>query len=113
MFQFSLAATEAVCDYVEDLLQKGTTRPNQSPYGAPLFFVKGKDKLRGFFDYRALNWIPKWNNAPLRKYDEMFDRLGRSSVFTKMNLNTEFNQIRMKPEDVEKAAFNSKHGKFE
>ena len=35
----------ALKDNVEDLMNKGKIRANQSLYGAPFFFVKDKDKL--------------------------------------------------------------------
>jgi hypothetical protein len=89
-------------------------RPSKSPYGAPLFFVKdGNKPLRGVVDYRALNRITKRNNAPLPRSDEMFDRLGGARVFSKLDLKTGFHQIRLRPEDIEKTAFNTKYGQFE
>ncbi len=33
--------------------------------------------------------------------------------FSKLDLKTRFHQIRIQPEDIEKMAFNTKHGKFE
>ena len=43
----------------------------------------------------------------------MFDRLDESCVFSKLDLRTGFHQIRMFPGDIEKTAFNTKHGQFE
>ena len=92
-------------------MKKGKILPSKFPYGAPLFFVKEKDKhLRGIFDYRGLNRIAKRNNAPLPRSDEMFDLLGEAKVFSKMDLKTGFHQIRVNPEDVKKTAFNTKYG---
>lgn len=64
-------------------------------------------------DYRALNRITKRNNAPLPRCDEMFDRLGEATVFSKMDLKVGFHQIRVQASDVEKTAFNTKYGQFE
>ena len=113
LYQLSPAELAAAKDYVEDLLKKGKIRRSKSPYGAPLFFVKEPDKLRGVVDYRALNRITKRNNAPIPRSDEMFDRIGGARVFSRLDLKTGFHQIRMKPEDVEKTAFNTKYGQFE
>ncbi len=72
LFQLSPAEFEAAKNYREDLLRNGKIRPSKSSYGAPLFFVKYKDKpLRGVVDYRALNRITKRNSAPLPRSDEM------------------------------------------
>jgi hypothetical protein len=83
LYQLSPLELQAAKEYVVDLMKKGKIRPSRSPYGAPLFFVKGGDKpLRGVVDYRALNRITKRNNAPLPRSDEMFDRLGGARVFS-------------------------------
>jgi len=76
--------------------------------------VKHKNnRLRGVVDFRALNRITKINSSPLPRTDEMFDRLGKARVFSKMDLKTGFHQIRMSPNDIEKTAFNTKYGQFE
>ena len=113
LYQLSPAELVAVKDYVEDLLKKGKIRRSKSPYGAPLFFVKEEDKLRGVVDYRALNRITKKNNAPIPRSDEMFDRLEGAKVFSRLDMKTGFHQIRMKSDDIEKTAFNTKYGQFE
>ena len=43
----------------------------------------------------------------------MFDMCGDTKIFSKMDLKTGFHQIRGKPEDIEKTAFNTKYGQFE
>jgi Reverse transcriptase (RNA-dependent DNA polymerase) len=114
LYQLSPAELRAAKEYIVDLLNQGKIRSSKSPYGAPLFFVKDGDKpLRGVVDYRALNRITKPNNASLPRSDEMFDRLGGARVFSKLDLKTGFHQIRIRPEDIEKTAFNTKYGQFE
>ncbi len=114
LYQLSPAELEAAKIYVQDLLRKGKIRPNKSPYGASLFFFNEKNKpLRGVVDYRALNHITKRNNAPLPRSDEMFDMLGEALFFSKLDLKPGFHQIRVRPEDIEKTAFNTKYGQFE
>ena len=114
LFQLSPEELKACKEYVDMLIRKKKIRPSKSPYGAPLFFVKEKNnRLRGVVDYRALNRITKKNSTPLPRSDEMFDRLGEATVFSKMDLKTGFHQIRVKPEDIEKTAFNTKYGQFE
>jgi len=114
LYQLSPAELKACKEYVESLLKKGKIRRSTSPYGAPLFFVvKEGNELRGVVDYRGLNRITKRNNAPIPRTDEMFDRIGGSKVFSRLDLKTGFHQIRVKPEDIEKTAFNTKYGQFE
>jgi hypothetical protein len=102
-YQLSHAELQAAKEYVVDLMKKGKIRPNRSLYGAPLFIVKDGDKpLRGVVDYRALNRITKRNNKTLPRSDEMFDRLEGTRAFSKLDLKTGFDQIRLRPEDIEK-----------
>lgn len=102
LYQLSPAELKACKEYVESLLKKGKIRRSKSPYGAPLFFVKEADKLRGVVDYRALNRITKKNNTPIPRSDEMFDRIGGAVFFSKIDLKTGFHQIRVKECDIEK-----------
>ena len=43
----------------------------------------------------------------------MFDMIGDARVFYKIDLKTGSHQIRVKPEYIEKTAFNTKYGQFE
>lgn len=113
LFQLSPAELVAVKEYVLELLKKGKIRRSKSPFGASLFLVREKDKMRAVVDYRGLNRITKRNSTPLPRCDEMFDRLGEARYFSKMDLKTGFHQIRVRPEDIEKTAFKTKYGQFE
>lgn len=113
LFQLSPSELIATKNYVTDMLNKGKIRPSRSPYGAPLFFVRQQDKLRGVIDYRALNRITKRNNSPIPRTDEMFDRIGKAKVFSKLDLKAGFHQIRVRNEDIEKTAFKTKYGSYE
>lgn len=103
----------AAKDYVTERLNQGKIRTSKSPYGAPLLFVKRKDKLRGVIDYRAQNSITKRNNTPLPRTDEMIARLGKAKIFSKLDLKSGFHQIRVKNEDIGKTAFGTKYGHYE
>lgn len=112
-FQLSPAELLVTKDDISYLINTGKIMPSKSPYGDPFFFVKRKGKLRGVIDYRGLNRITKRNNTPLSTTDEMFDRLGRARIFSKLDLKTGFHQIRVNKSDIENTAFNTKYGKFE
>ena len=114
LFQLSPGELSATKQYVVEMIENEKIRRSKSPYGAPLFFVKEKEnELRAVIDYRGLNRITKKNRTHLPRTDEMFDRLGDAKYFTKLDLKTEFNQIRVNPTDIEKTAFNTKYGQYE
>ena len=62
---------------LKKMMDKGYIRPNVSPWGAPILFVKNKDgTLRLCIDYRQLNKVTIKNKYPLPWIDDLFDQLG-------------------------------------
>ena len=61
---------------LEEFLSKGFIRSSISPWGAPILFMKKKDRsLRLCIDYRQLNRVTICNQYPLPRIDELFDQL--------------------------------------
>ena len=61
---------------LEELCALGFIRRSQSPWGAPVLFVKKKDEtLRMCIDYRELNKVTIRNRYPLPRIDDLFDQL--------------------------------------
>ena len=57
---------------LEELLSKGFIRPSISPWGAPVLFVKKKDRsLQLCIDYRQLNRVTIRNQYPLPRIVEL------------------------------------------
>jgi hypothetical protein len=97
-----------------ELLQKGLIRPSSSPWGCPTIFVKKKDQsLRMCVDYRPLNVVTIKNKYPLPRIDILFDQLSKAKVFSKIDLRSEYHQIKILPEDIPKTAFSTKYGLYE
>ena len=72
-----------------ELLDKGFIRLSTSPWGAPVLFVKKKDKtLRLCIDYRQLNRVTIKNRYPLSRIDDLFDQLRGARVYSKIDLRT-------------------------
>nr|CAD1830168.1 unnamed protein product [Ananas comosus var. bracteatus] len=81
-----------------DLLDKGFVRPSVSPWGAPVLFVKKKDgSLRLCVDYRELNKVTIKNKYPLPRIDDLFDQLQGSSVYSKIDLQSGYHQLKIAP----------------
>ena len=64
-------------------------------------------------DYRALNKQTVKNRYPLPRIDNLLDYLQGAQVFSALDLQTAYHQVRLKPEDVEKTAFITHRGQFE
>ncbi|GJX29614.1 hypothetical protein Tco_0237693 [Tanacetum coccineum] len=61
---------------LKELLEKGFICPSSSPWGAPVLFVKKKDRsFRMCIDYRELNKLTVKNQYPLPRIDDLFDQL--------------------------------------
>ncbi|GJW76332.1 putative reverse transcriptase domain-containing protein [Tanacetum coccineum] len=97
-----------------ELLKKGFIRPSSSPWGAPVFFVKKKDgSFRICIDYRELNKLTVKNCYPLPRINDLFDQLQGSSVYSKIDLQSGYHQLRIKGEDIPITAFRTRYGHFE
>ena len=81
---------------------------------SPFFFIKEKTgKLRPIQDYRKLNEITIKNKYPLPLMSELLDRLKGAQYYTKLDIRWGYNNVRMHPDSVEKAAFLTNRGLFE
>nr|GEW99140.1 retrotransposon protein, putative, Ty3-gypsy subclass [Tanacetum cinerariifolium]GEX07711.1 retrotransposon protein, putative, Ty3-gypsy subclass [Tanacetum cinerariifolium]GEX16414.1 retrotransposon protein, putative, Ty3-gypsy subclass [Tanacetum cinerariifolium] len=97
-----------------ELSDKGSIRPNSSPWGAPVLFVKKKD---GSFwmciDYWELNKLTIKNRYPLPRIDDLFDQFQGSSVYSKIDMRLGYHQLRVQEEDIPKTAFRTRYGHYE
>ncbi|GJZ37364.1 putative reverse transcriptase domain-containing protein [Tanacetum coccineum] len=88
---YRLAPSEmkGLAEQLQELSNKGFIRPNSSPSGAPVLFVKKKDgSFRMCVDYCKLNKLTVKNRYPLSRIDDLFDQLQGSSVYSKMDLRS-------------------------
>ncbi|GBG59308.1 hypothetical protein CBR_g32321 [Chara braunii] len=99
---------------LDDLLETGWIRPSSSPYGAPVLFIRKKNKdLRLCIDYRKLNAQTIRNAGPLPRIDDLLKRLGGAQFFSKMDLKSGYHQLEIRKEDRYKTAFKTRYGHFE
>jgi hypothetical protein len=101
-------------NHLQELLDKGYIRPSSSPWGSPALFVKKKDgSLWMCVDYRPLNAVTIKNKYPLPRIDVLFDQLASAKVFSKIDLQSGYHQIKNRASDVPKTAFSTRYGLYE
>jgi len=114
IYPLSKNEREEVQNFINNQLKKGYIRPSKSPQMSPVFFVgKKNESKRIVMDYRNLNNQTVKNNYPLLLITDLIDNMRSKRVFTKMDLQWGFNNIRIKEGDEWKRAFMTHVGSFE
>ena len=96
-------------------MDNGFIRSSTSTWVTPVLFANKKDKiLRLCIDYRQLNRVTVKNQYPLPRIDDLFDQLKGARVYSKINLRTSYQQLRVRETDIPKTAFRTwyRHFKF-
>ena len=77
-------------------------------------FSKKKDKtFRLCIDYRQLNRVTIKNRYPLSRIDDLFDQLRGVWVYSKIDLDTGYHQLRVMKADIPKTTFRMRYEHFE
>ncbi len=101
-------------EYIEEALRQGYIRPSTSPAASSFFFVAKKDGgLRPCIDYRTLNKITVKFRYPLPLVPAALEHLRGARVFTKLDLRSAYNLVRIREGDEWKTAFVTPTGHYE
>jgi hypothetical protein len=99
---------------LKKMLGAGGIRPSVSEWAsAPVLIRKRCGSVRWCVDYRLLNALTTKDVFPLPLVDECLDTLVGNVLYSKLDANSAYWQVKIKPEDCSKTAFITKYGLFE
>jgi hypothetical protein len=95
---------------LKEMIDKEYIGPSASLWEEPMLFVQKKDgTLRLCIDYRQLNNMTIKNKYPLPRIDDIFYQLIGDTLFSKIDLRSEYHQFRIKDEDFLKTTFRTRY----
>jgi hypothetical protein len=98
-------------EHMKELLEKGFICPSSSPWGAPVIFVPKKDDTQRLcVDYHGLNEVTIKNKYPLPRIDHLFYQLCGVCVFSKVNIQSGYHQLKVRECDIPKTTFILRYG---
>jgi hypothetical protein len=113
IYPLTLSEDEKMREYIRTELEKHFIRHSKSPICSPPFFVGKKDgKQCLVIDYRKVNAVTIADNGTIPLLQEEIDKVKDARLFTKLDVRTGYNNIRIKEGDEHKAAFKTNMGLF-
>ena len=111
MYPLSQAGMVAMETYVSESLHQGYIRSSTSPASSSFFFFK-KGGLRPCVDYRRLNQIIVRYSYPLPLIAMAIESMHGVCFFTKLDLRSANNLVRIREGDEWKTAFSTTSGHY-
>ena len=114
IYSLSRRELDVLYEYINEKEDSGKIRRLSSTARALILFVPKPDgSLRLCIDYKGLNKITIKNKYSLPLMNELRDRLGKATVFTKLDLKKGYYLVRMAPGEEWKTAFKRGYGLHE
>lgn len=112
--RLSYAETQALQNILDDLLEKGVIRVSESEFASAIVLVRKKTgELRMCVDFRNLNKVTAKHNYPIPLIDDLLERLGNKTLFTKLDLKNGFFHVHMSEESIKYTSFVTPLGQYE
>ncbi len=113
IYPLSLPEQKAMEEYIEEALKQGYIVSSTSPAASSFFVAKKDGGLRPCIDYRKLNEITVKFRYPLPLVPAALEQLRGATIFTKLDLRSAYNLIRVREGDEWKTAFVTPTGHYE
>jgi len=114
IYNLSKVESAALWEFLQENLARNFIWPSQSACRAPVLFVKKKDgSLQLCVDWRGLNSITKKDRYLLPLIPNLLNRLCGSCVYTKIDLRSVYNLVRIALGDEWKTMFQTCYRSFD
>lgn len=113
-YRYPPAIKDEIERQVAEMLQAGIIQHSMSPFSSSVLLVRKKDNTWRFcVDFRHLNAITmKWK-YPVPIIEEFLDELSQASWFSCLDLAAGYHQVKLKPGEEFKTAFQTHSGHYE
>jgi hypothetical protein len=102
----TLKELEAAQEYILENLNKDFIIPSNAPFASPILITSKPDRgLQFYIDYRKLNALTKKDQYPLPLIKEVFKRLSKAKIFTKLDIQQRFHHIQINSESEDLTTF--------
>lgn len=113
-YHYPLVVKDEIERQIAEMLRSGIVQPSHSPFSSSVLLVKKKDGTYRFcVDFRHLNAITVKSKYPVPVIEELLDELHGASWFSCLDLMAGYHQIRLKPGEEPKTAFQTHSGQYE
>ncbi|KAI4897624.1 hypothetical protein NFI96_008578 [Prochilodus magdalenae] len=113
IYPLSIPESLAMETYIKEAPDLGYICPSTSPAAAGFFFVKKDGGLRPCIDYRGLNAITVKKRLPMPLVTSAIEQVREAKIFTKLDLRSAYNLVRIREGDEWKTAFVTNTGHYE
>ena len=98
---------------VDRMLAAGVIEPSSADWASPVVFVPKKyGTLRFCVDYMKLNAVTRRDSYPLPRMDECIDSLGEATIFSTLDCNSGYWQVKVADQDKDKTTFTCHSGLY-
>ena len=108
------AVRQEVATQLQQMQEDGVIQPSNSPWASVIVLVRKRNwKLCICVDYCHLNSVTKPDAYPLPRIDDLLDQLGSAKYFTTLDLASDYWQMHVADDSIQKTAFTMPQGLFE